>query len=107
MYNPFSTARPIREGLRATSRIWARFCPGFFEIGHFRWVRLVSFLVAQKIDSLKTLAFFAKWVRFMRLFGTSILGGLVWPRKTKHEGTKEDEDTKARRISISARGARK
>jgi hypothetical protein len=53
------------------------------------------------------LAFFAKWVRFMRLFGTSILGGLVWPRKTKHEGTKEDEDTKARRISISARGARK
>jgi hypothetical protein len=42
------------------------------------------------------------WVRFSSFFGHRIL-----EQKTKHEDTKEDADTKTRRIRISARGARK
>jgi hypothetical protein len=65
-----------------------------------RWVRLVSFLVAKKINSLKMLPISRRWVRFSSFFGHRFL-----ERKAKHEGTKEDEDTKTRRRRISARGA--
>jgi hypothetical protein len=73
----------------------------------FRWVRLVSFDAAEKLFSLRMLANSARRVRFMRFFGHRFLDGPTWARKTKHEGTKEGEDTKTRRIFISARGARK
>ncbi|HVA17636.1 MAG TPA: hypothetical protein VMV59_07985 [Candidatus Dormibacteraeota bacterium] len=78
----------------------------FWIIGHFRWVRLVSFLIAQKINSLKMLANLRQWVPFDSFFGHRILGGST-REKTKHEDTKEDEDTKTRRIPIPARGAPK
>jgi hypothetical protein len=72
----------------------------------FRWVRLVSFDAAEKLFSLRMLANSARRVRFMRFFGHRILGGPTRGERTQREDTKEEEDTKTRRI-ISARGARK
>jgi hypothetical protein len=48
----------------------------------------------------------SNWVRFWRLFGHRILGNST-RQKTEHEDTKEEADTKTRRITISARCARK
>ncbi|MGC1676110.1 MAG: hypothetical protein WA740_01150 [Candidatus Binataceae bacterium] len=76
----------MREGCSNLDKVG----PSIFRNGAFSVGSFGIFSIDSKNKLLAYAGDFAEWVRFRRLFGTSIFGAFEAARKTKHEGTKED-----------------
>ena len=87
-------------------RFWARLGLGFLDLGHFSVGSFGIFSSDSKNKLLENAGDFRRMGSIRSLFWYldfwRIFGGYDAGRKSKHQGTKEDQDTKARRICSSS-----